>query len=98
MNRKYLIRVCYLAAMLLLFPVVQGQAQNVRENRYKAIAFDYLVVFDPNSHEPAAEAIFPGKGQEIVKHWRGKQKENNKQRTKTKNNKDFSTITGDALD
>ena len=32
--------------------------------RFKAVAFDYLALFDPNAVLPAVEQSFPGKGRE----------------------------------
>ena len=98
MNHKYRIKVCTLTGMFLLLSIVQSQAQNIRNSRYKAVAFDYLVVFDPNSLAPEVESVFPGKGLEVVKHWRNKQFEYCFLRSITNNYVDFFTITGDALD
>ncbi len=41
--------------------------------RFKAVAFDYFVIFDPNSVIPEVEKVFPGKGAEFTKQWRSKQ-------------------------
>ena len=41
--------------------------------RFKAIAFDYFVIFDPNSVVAVVEKEFPGKGLEFTKAWRAKQ-------------------------
>ena len=41
--------------------------------RFKAVAFDYLVLFDANSVVGAAEQAFPGKGRELAQLWRTRQ-------------------------
>lgn len=65
--------------------------------RYKAVAFDYFVIFNPNSIIPVAEQIFPGKGDALVKGWRAKQFEYGYLRSITSNHKDFFRVTEDAL-
>lgn len=66
--------------------------------RFKAVAFDYFVIFNPNSVVPAAEKIFPGKGLDFVKAWRAKQFEYGFLRSITGNYEDFFKVTEDALD
>lgn len=41
--------------------------------RFKAIAFDYLVLFNPDSVVPEVESVFPGKGWEFTSLWRTRQ-------------------------
>lgn len=41
--------------------------------RFKAVAFDYFVIFNPNSVVPEVEKAYPGKGLEFTKAWRAKQ-------------------------
>lgn len=65
--------------------------------RYKAVAFDYFVIFNPNSVVPAIEKIFPGKGMDFVKAWRAKQFEYGFLRSITGNHADFFKVTEDAL-
>lgn len=67
------------------------------ETRYKAVAFDYFVIFDPNSIVAEAEKIFPGKGLDFIKAWRAKQFEYGFLRSITNNHKDFFKVTEDAL-
>lgn len=38
--------------------------------RSKAIAFDYFVLFNPDSVVPHVERVFPGKGREFTNLWR----------------------------
>lgn len=65
--------------------------------RFKAIAFDYFVIFDPNSVIPHAEEVFPGKGTDFVKMWRTKQFEYGFLRSITGRHEDFFKVTEDAL-
>lgn len=66
--------------------------------RFKAVAFDYFVIFDPNSVVPEVEKVFPGKGVEFSKAWRSKQFEYSFLRSITNEHEDFFKVTGDALD
>src|SRR5512145_2388014 len=65
--------------------------------RFKAVAFDYLVLFDPNSVVPAVEQTFPGKGQELTQLWRTRQFEYTWLRSITDRYVDFFAVTEDAL-
>jgi len=42
----------------------------VARPRFKAVAFDYFVLFNPDSIVSNAEAIFPGKGRDLTNLWR----------------------------
>ncbi len=64
---------------------------------YKAVAFDYFVIFDPNSVVADVEKIFPGKGMDFTKAWRAKQFEYCFLRSITGNFEDFFKVTEDAL-
>ncbi|MBS1771432.1 MAG: haloacid dehalogenase type II [Bacteroidetes bacterium] len=66
--------------------------------RFKAVAFDYFVIFDPNSVVPAVEKVFPGAGIEFTKTWRAKQFEYCFLRTITNRHADFYKVTADALE
>lgn len=66
--------------------------------RYKAVAFDYFVIFDPNSVVPKVEKVFPGKGLEVTKAWRGKLFEYSFLRSITARHDDFFKLTEEALD
>jgi 2-haloacid dehalogenase len=52
-------------------PAVHAQAQQAP--RFKAVAFDYFVIFDANSIVPEVEKAFPEKSAEFTKLWRAKQ-------------------------
>lgn len=64
---------------------------------YKAVAFDYFVLFNANSVIPHAEKYFPGKGTEFTKLWRSKQFEYCYLRTITNRYENFFKVTEDAL-
>ncbi len=86
--------------LLLLFMISLsglGHAQEHSGPRFKAIAFDYFVIFDPNSVTPEVEKAFPGKGAEFTRMWRGKQFEYGFLRTITDRHADFFKVTEDAL-
>src|SRR5215471_2392520 len=65
--------------------------------RFKAVAFDSLVLFNPDSIVPTVEGVFPGKGRELTNLWRTRQFEYGWLRSMTDRYVDFSAITGDAL-
>ena len=65
--------------------------------RFRAVAFDYLVLFDPNSVVPAVEQTFPGKGRELTQLWRTRQFEYTWLRSITDRYVDFFAVTEDAL-
>jgi len=72
-------------------------AQGHPAPRFKAVAFDYFVIFDPNSVVPAVEKVFPGKGVDFTKIWRAKQFEYCFLRSITDRHEDFFKVTEDAL-
>jgi len=41
--------------------------------RFKAVAFDYFVLFDPDSVVSQAEQLFPGQGRQLTTLWRNRQ-------------------------
>jgi 2-haloacid dehalogenase len=63
----------------------------------KAIAFDYFVLFNPDSVVPEVERVFPGKGREFTNLWRTRQFEYSWLRSITDRYVDFSAVTDDAL-
>jgi 2-haloacid dehalogenase len=93
----------FLAVKNLLFifcAVLLSEPSNAQEHsapRFKAIAFDYFVIFDANSVTPEVEKAFPGKGAEFTKMWRAKQFEYCYLRTITGRHEDFFKVTEDAL-
>lgn len=88
-----------LSAFFLLAMFAQpAQAKGISAHAYKAVAFDYFVIFDPNSVVPEVEKVFPGKGLEFTKAWRAKQFEYCFLRSITGEHADFLQVTGDSLD
>jgi 2-haloacid dehalogenase len=86
------------AICLAVFPTNSWARAAASTPRFKAVAFDYFVIFDPNSILPEVEKSFPGKGLEFAKAWRSKQFEYSFLRSVTKDHEDFFKVTGDALD
>jgi 2-haloacid dehalogenase len=86
---------------LFIVPFAATAATETREAAkpyYKAVAFDYFVIFNPDSVADVAEKLLPGKGRELTKLWRGKQFEYGFLRSITSRHADFFSVTGDALD
>jgi 2-haloacid dehalogenase len=83
--------------LLAMAITAQGFGQTPPQPRFKAVAFDYFVIFDPNSVIPAVEEAFPGKGAEFTRAWRAKQFEYGFLRSITHRHEDFFKVTEDAL-
>ena len=86
------------AFLLAVLFTNQTHADEAPARPYKAVAFDYFVIFNANSVVPEVERVFPQKGLEFTKVWRSKQFEYCFLRSIANDHKDFLTITGDALD
>lgn len=82
----------------LLAVTMSAPAAPPPKPRFKAVGFDYFVLFDPSSVVPEVEKVFPGKGADFTKAWRSKQFEYGFLRTITRQHRDFFAVTGDALD
>jgi len=67
------------------------------QKRFAAVAFDYFVLFNPDSVVSAVEQVFPGKGREFTDIWRTRQFEYSWLRSITGRYVDFAAITEDAL-
>jgi 2-haloacid dehalogenase len=65
--------------------------------QFAAVAFDYLVLFNPDSVISVVEQVSPGKGREFTNVWRTRQFEYSWLRSITNRYVDFSAITEDAL-
>jgi 2-haloacid dehalogenase len=65
--------------------------------RYAAVAFDYLVLFNPDSVVSVVDRIAPGKGREFINLWRTRQFEYCWLRSIIDRYVDFEAITNDAL-
>jgi 2-haloacid dehalogenase len=90
------LRIRFLVVCSALF-VGQIFAQGRPAPRFKAVAFDYFVLFDPNSVVPEVEKVFPGRGADFTKAWRAKQFEYGFLRSITNRHADFFRVTEDAL-
>src|ERR1041385_2796085 len=96
MERKPAAKAILTLCMLLIAAAECSNAEH-RAPRFKAVAFDYFVLFDANSILPAVEKEFPGKGVAFVKAWRSKQFEYGFLRSITHRHRDFFQVTEDAL-
>jgi 2-haloacid dehalogenase len=65
--------------------------------RFAAIAFDYFVLFNPDSIVSAVDGVFPGKGRAFTDIWRTRQFEYAWLRSMAGRYVDFSRLTEDAL-
>lgn len=83
--------------IFFLLAALPADAEQTPVPRYKAVAFDYFVIFDPNSVVPEVEKFFPGKGMKFTKAWRAKQFEYGFLRSITGKHEDFFKVTEDAL-
>lgn len=88
-----------LAILLVILLATGGGNSHAAEPapRFKAVAFDYFVIFDPNSVIPEVEKVYPGKGMDFTKAWRAKQFEYGFLRSITNRHEDFFKVTEDAL-
>lgn len=64
---------------------------------FVAVAFDSLVLFNPDSVMAAVEQVSPGDGREFINLWRTRQFEYSWLRSITNRYVDFSAVTEDAL-
>jgi 2-haloacid dehalogenase len=84
-------------AGLIAGPAPRGSETSPMRPRFAAVAFDYLVLFNPDSVVSVVERIAPGKGREFTNLWRTRQFEYSWLRSMTNRYVDFAAITGDAL-
>lgn len=63
----------------------------------KAVAFDFFVLFNPDSIVSDVDRMFPGKGRELTNLWRNRQFEYSWLRSITGRYVDFFAVTEDAL-
>ena len=88
------------AAVAIAFTSAQGPQvprEAATRSRFKAVAFDYFVLFNPDSVVSDAERIFPGKGRQLTDVWRTRQFEYTWLRSITNHYADFFAVTEDAL-
>ncbi|HKF67961.1 MAG TPA: haloacid dehalogenase type II [Vicinamibacterales bacterium] len=74
-----------------------ASVERTAQRRYAAVAFDYFVLFNPDSVVSAVDRMFPGKGRGFTEVWRTRQFEYSWLRSITGRYADFSVITEDAL-
>ena len=67
------------------------------QKRYAAVAFDYFVLFNPDSIVSVVDRIAPGKGREFTNLWRTRQFEYTWLRSITGRYAGFLAVTDDAL-
>ncbi len=80
-----------LSAITVMTPAASSRA------RYQAVAFDYFVLFNPDSVVSIADDMFPGRGRAFIDVWRTRQFEYSWLRSITDRYVDFARITEDAL-
>lgn len=78
-------------------PWRSAQHATTKPARFKAVAFDYFVLFDPDSILPELEHVYPGRGRELMTLWRNRQFEYSWLRSITGQYADFFTVSQDAL-
>ena len=96
--RTYIVVLVFVVTVA--FALVQGpvaHSESAAMPRFKAIAFDYLVLFNPDSVVPEVEQVFPGRGREFTNLWRTRQFEYSWLRSITGRYVDFFEITEEAL-
>jgi 2-haloacid dehalogenase len=93
MRREFLTTGLGLAGTLL----APALAAAVRPSKYRAIAFDAFPVFDPRPIAARCEALFPGRGSELVGLWRTRQFEYAWLRAVSNHYADFERVTDDSL-
>jgi 2-haloacid dehalogenase len=81
------------AAVVMSTTGAAGQARPA----FAAVAFDYFVLFNPDSVLPAVEEVAPGHAREFVNVWRTRQFEYSWLRSITGHYDDFFAVTNDAL-
>ncbi len=96
--RGWLVGVVLAVGLAVEFLVAGAAAEHAPiAPRFKAVAFDYFALFNPDSILARAERQFPGKGRELTNLWRTRQFEYSWLRSITGQYTDFSAVTRDAL-
>ena len=71
--------------------------KRIQASRFTAAAFDALAVFDPGSLSNLAEALFPGRGSDLINIWRIRQFEYSWLRSLSNQYVGFAELTENAL-
>ena len=85
-------------AVVLALSIFSTAQPSRAQPRFKAVAFDYFVLFDPSSIVPAVEKEFPGNGKAFTQIWQGRQFEYAFLHSITGRYRNFFDVTGDALE
>lgn len=96
--RRLAVAICCCVA--IASTVIERSSASVERGaskRYTAVAFDYFVLFNPDSVVSVVDRIAPGKGREFTNLWRTRQFEYSWLRSITGRYVDFGAITNDAL-
>jgi 2-haloacid dehalogenase len=97
MSRLRSFGLCAAGLLILLTSASSAPRAQAPHPRFKAVAFDYFVVFNPDSVIPVAEHEFPGKGRDLVIAWRTRQFEYSWLRSIAGPYVDFYKITEESL-
>jgi 2-haloacid dehalogenase len=88
---------CAVVALAYRGDAAIAPARAAAAPRFKAVAFDYFVLFNPDSVLTAVEREFPARGREFTNLWRTRQFEYSWLRAITNRYEDFLAVTQDAL-
>jgi 2-haloacid dehalogenase len=95
--RPYIAALALVAGVLFIASEPVVRLESASGPGFKAIAFDYFVLFNPDSVLPEVERVFPGKGREFTNLWRTRQFEYSWLRSITDHYTDFLAVTDDSL-
>jgi 2-haloacid dehalogenase len=96
MNRQWKVS-AFVGAWALCASQAVGSLTALPSQRFAAVAFDYFVLFNPDSIVSAVDRIFPGRGRALTDVWRTRQFEYAWLRSVSGRYVDFSQLTHDAL-
>ena len=88
----------FLSALMLGLPAREAMAASPAKPKFKAVAIDFLTLFDFKSANAACEKLVVKSGKELCGTWRIKQFEYGYLRAMGKHPVDFNKMTNDALD
>lgn len=91
-------RIAFLCLTLFTGLTLPATANSQTKPKFKAVAFDYFVLFNADSVIPKVEKEFPGRGEAFTMAWRNKQFSYGFLRSITDRHEDFFRVTADALD
>jgi 2-haloacid dehalogenase len=77
--------------------LTRSAAAAARTSKFRAIAFDAFPIFDPRPIAARCEALFPGRGGELVQMWRTRQFEYTWLRATAGRYADFERVTAESL-